>query len=134
MIEKRPMTTEDFLVIMEQNAHIYPEYAALPQDKKVQWAKLNTDTGTAVSYLVDGKLVAVGGLRCIGLAEAWMVTAPEVRDESKKSLFRETKNELISAQEQGIWRVFAETRISENFLEHLGFKKQEMYIMTRTPQ
>ena len=38
----------------------------------------------------------------------------------------------VQAKEQGVWRIFAETRISENFLEHLKFKKQETFVYTRT--
>lgn len=132
-LERRDMTTEDFLMLMERNAEHYPEWVALTHDQKVYLARLNAETGTAQSYFIDGDLVACGGIRMAGLGEAWLVAKPDLLTGHKKTLFKETKREIQSAQQQGVWCLFASNKISANFLEHLGFRKKEMYLLTERP-
>lgn len=126
------MTKDDFLIVMEANADYYPEYDALPMAKKLRIAQLNIDTGTAESFYIEGELVAVGGIRYVGLGEAWMISFPTIRSDRKKTLFAETKQTLIQTQaDQKLWRIFASSRISEHFLEHLGFEKESLLTLTR---
>lgn len=130
MIEKRPMTVDDYLEIMAKNAHIYTEFAQLTDEKKRDIATLYATSGTAQSYRLDGQLVGVGGLFMIGIAEAWFITPPDIREHKAKSMYREVKKVLTEAKEHGVHRIYAETRISKNFLEHLKFKQQTMFVRT----
>lgn len=124
----RPMLAGDFLTLMDQNAEHYPEYMALSDEMKLAIAQLRANNGTAQSYFYKGQLVAVGGITSIGIGEAWLVAKPDILVENKKSLFKETKREIKDAQEQGLWMIVANAKISSNFLEHLGFKQKTAYI------
>lgn len=130
MTEIHPMTVEDFLLLMELNADIYPEFAALPDEKKIYLANINIDYGTARALYEDGRLFGVGGIRFIGVGEGWLITSPHIRNNRSKSLLRETKRIFEQdREEQGLWRIFATSKISENFLLHLGFKDQEKVLI-----
>jgi len=135
IMEQRQMTTDDFLAVMAANKEFYPDYDKLSQAEKVYLANINIITGTAHSYFTDkGEFFGVGGIRYIGLGEAWCATFPHIRLRQKKKLFEETKDVFIKTRdEKNLWRVFAESKISDKFLEHLGFKKEpDMHIWTRT--
>ena len=127
-MEQKQSTPEDILGLIEANKELYLN---LPDDQKKALAHLNIDTGTAQSYFLDGKLVACGGIRMIGLGEAWLFVNPENRTRQKKLLMRETKKEIESAVKQGVWCMLATNSISETFLKHLGFKKQTMYVRVK---
>ncbi len=133
MIEVHPMLVEDFLLVMEQNANIYPEFAALPNDLKRYLANHNIIHGTAESFFEDGRLVGVGGICYVGIGEAWMITPPQVRDNRSLSLLKETKATFIKGRdEHNLWRVFSESKISETFLRHLQFKEHPQgFVWTR---
>ena len=134
-ITTQKMKVEDFIAVIEANAEVYPEFSTLPKETKVMIANVNICTGTAVSYFKDGKFWAVGGIRYIGLGEAWGISSPEARRELTKSELRYIKKEIVERQrdELNLWRVFAVNKISENFLEHLGFAKQDnIFLWTRT--
>ena len=131
MIVSREMAMNDFLYLMELNKDIYHEFAALSEDRKRHIANVNMCTGTAESFFdEEGKLFAVGGVRYVGLGEMWMALTPEARKPSILKITARTMERLV--KENHLWRCFAETRISGNFLEHLGMKKQDMYIWTRS--
>lgn len=132
MIESRPMAIEDYLEIMELNAGVYPAWNTLDDDQKRYLGQINIESGAAKSFYEDGKLVAVGGVRFVGIGEAWMITPPQIRLRPFE-LFREVKKAFIKIRdENNLWRVFATSQISENFLRHLGFKKNEKpYTWTR---
>jgi len=134
MIETHQMLVEDFLVIMAQNAEVYPEFDKLQDEQKRYLANINIITGEAQSFFEDGRLVAVGGIRYVGLGEAWLISPPKIREERSLSLFRETRRTFISMRDgHNLWRVFAESKISENFLKHLEFKAQSGgHVWTRT--
>lgn len=133
MIEVRQMKIEDFLLVMELNADVYPEFDKLPDEQKRYLANMNIITGAAESFFDNGKLVAVGGICYVGLGEAWLISLPEIRTKKSLSLFRETKNTFKRQRDDlNLWRIFATSKISETFLQHLGFEKQEkMLIWTR---
>jgi hypothetical protein len=121
-----PMRPEDFLRLMEMNQGFYPEYASLSQQDKLRVAQLNRDTGIAESHYLDGKLVAVTGIRERGIGEAWFVTTPDIRENHKFLLFKSVKENLpIYRDTLNLWKLFATSRISETFLKHLGFDCSE---------
>ena len=132
-MEIRPMTVGDFLLVMELNAEIYPEFAELPDEQKRYLANVNIATGTAQSFFEEGKLVAVGGIRYAGVGEAWLITPPQVRENRGLSLLKETRKMFIETRnEHNLWRVFAESKISETFLKHLDFKPHPQgFVWTR---
>ena len=126
MIEVRQMVIEDFLLLMELNSGIYPEYDKLSDEHKRYLANINIIAGEAKSFFEDGRLVGIGGIRHIGLGEAWLITLPEIREKRSFSLLRKTKEVFASIRDKhNLWRVFATSKISETFLRHLGFKEQE---------
>ena len=130
----KQMTESDFLTIMAENAEVYPAFHALPKEQKRAMAKGNIVTGVAETYREDGEIVGVGGIRHIGIGEAWFLTLPKNRGkkfaicpetEATIKLLRDVSENFIRVRdEQGLWRVFAESKISENFLKHLGFKPE----------
>ena len=124
-ITKRQMTMEDWLEIMAENGSVYPEYALLSDTEKRAWGTLNLAAGFAEAYLEDGKLIGVGGIRYCGIGEAWMISRVATRqDIQKPSFFRFVKkNWKETTDEHNLFRVFAESKISVNFLEHIGFVK-----------
>ena len=127
---RQPMQIEEFLLVMGRNAAIYPEFAALPEQQKRLIAHVNICTGTAESFFdEEGRLFGVGGIRYLGLGEGWFITNPEYRTPALLRLVTENFTRII--HDKNLWRVFAETRISPNFLRHLNFEKNEMYIFTR---
>ena len=127
------MEPEDSLLVMEQNKELYPEYDALPFDQKEYWAYLNGNTGTAETFLDDdGKVAGVGGIRYIGIGEAWLLTLPEIRQNALWFYRRAKSHYMAMRDSKHLWRIFAETRISETFLKHLGFNRQNgMHVWTK---
>lgn len=126
MIEERQMTIEDFLHVMDSNKDQYPQFAALTEEQRRFLAWLNCTAGVANTYIEDGIIVGVGGVRYIGVGEAWMLTPPTIRDDRKFSLLRHTKKSFKEiCSKCNLWRVFATSEISESFLRHLGFKATE---------
>lgn len=132
MIETRPMTKDDFLIVMDANSEHYPEFAALDMEKKLHLGWLNSQCGTAESFYMDGKLIGIGGVRYIGLGEAWMACMPEMKTEKKLTLLKESRNYIIETKhELKLWRIFAESKISKNFLKHLDFEPADMLVLSR---
>ncbi len=134
MIEKYPMAIEDFMLIMKQNPGIYSDYDILAEDQKRYVANINIVTGTAQSFFEDEHLVGVGGIRHIGIGEGWFLTPPEIREKRSLSLLREARSTFIrDRDEHNLWRCFAESMISDNFLKHLKFEpKPKGFSWTRT--
>lgn len=111
---------------------------ALPllSDKaQIAWAKLNEVAGPGYTWMVDGKVLACGGIRNCGVGEVWGVLSPEAKKKKKELLriSRDTFEEMIKSL--NLWQVFATTKdISPeqaNFLEHLGFEKSECFVYVR---
>lgn len=117
------MTIEDFLQVMAQNAEVYPEFASLPDEQKRLMANGNIVTGTAQTFREDGEIIGVGGIRHIGIGEGWCISSPENRRPSVLRLV--ARNFKRIRDEKQLWRIFASSKISENFLQHLGFVKNE---------
>ena len=106
----------------------------LTEEQKRYLANVNIITGTAESFYENGRLVGVGGIRHIGVGEAWMITPPDVRGKRSLSLFRKTKETFTKTRDDlNLWRCFAESKISDNFLNHLGFEPNPKgLVWTRT--
>ena len=123
------MPVDDLLLLMEQNASIYHEFAALEAEQKRQVANLNILTGTAESFFEDGRLVGVGGIRYVGLGDAWLITPPDIRNRGL-SLLREARRVFTeTCDEHNLRRVVATSKISETFLKHLGFMEPDNKIL-----
>lgn len=128
------MTVEDYLLLMELNAEVYPQFEKLPDEQKRQYVNMNIISGSAYSLFDDGRLFTVGGIRYKGIGEAWMITPPQVRDEKKLSLLKEVRANFVRDRDRhNLWRIFAEKTIPGSFLEHLEFRPQpDGYVWTRT--
>lgn len=135
MVERKPMTEEDFIAVTDANINLFPEWVNYSDDQKRYLAKVNIMTGTAESYYDNG-LIGIGGIRYLGLGEAWFVLMPELKNQDIrraaaavfiKERFEEQRDRL------NLWRVFAEAKTGEDYLLKLGFEKQpNTMIWTRT--
>lgn len=131
-MKRKNMEISEFLEVMEANKGIWKEYDELPEEQKRFLAHVNICTGVAETYYDDdGELFGVGGIRFVGLGEAWLITLPNKR---KPYLLRTAAENFKRIRDsKNLWRIFAESKVSEHFLQHLGFKKQDgMHIYTRT--
>ncbi len=127
------MTTEEFLEVMADNADLFPEFAALPQQQQEAMANTNIVTGPAQAFRdTNGRLVGVGGIRIIGVAEAWLITPKDIRShpdyQKRKQQFAEflkvSKDTFKKmCDENRLWRVFARGTLSMSFLEQFGFER-----------
>jgi hypothetical protein len=136
MWEEKLMTVQDFMEVMRPNEGFYPEYACLSEKEKECLPKLNLSTGFAQSHYLDGKLVAVSGIRCLGVGEAWFITIPEMREKlsMQKLMLKHSKEMLIKMRDSlNLWCLFATNRISANYLEHLDFMPEpRFFVWVRT--
>jgi hypothetical protein len=116
------MTVDDYLLVMEQNIEVYPEWDTYSDEQKKHAAEVHISKGTAQSFFEDGRLVGVGGITFIGIGEAWLITPPHIRHHRAKSLVREARRVFRRNRDDNkLWRIFATSRISPKFLERLGF-------------
>ena len=92
---------------------------------RVDSANLNQISGPAFTILdSDGVPIACGGLRVSGTAEAWFQMNKVAEKQHLKTVMRQCKKRLEEMQrDEKIYQMYARCDISENFLEHLGFKK-----------
>lgn len=99
---------------------------------KLPEANLNQTAGPAYSLFLDKKLIACGGVRCYGVGELWLVTNDEQRKKHTKTILKVSREQIdFMVRENHLWRLLAETKISENFLKHLGFVESEKKLFTR---
>lgn len=92
-------------------------------------ANINQSSGPAYSLFEDGKLLGCGGVRIYGIGEPWCMFTEKAKKENRKTILRSTREQLESiVREHKLWRLFAEAQISENFLEHLGFKIRKVLV------
>ena len=124
------MKIQDFIKVMDANKGIWPEWDSYTQSQKEYLARVNICTGTAESFYDGDRLYGVMGVRYIGIGEAWGVTLP---DDRRPTLLRKARGVFNRmADDKNLWRVFAESKISEHFLEHLGFERNSgMHIWLR---
>ena len=134
MINAENMKIEDFLAVMGANSDIYPEFAKLSDELKKYVANVNIITGEARSLYEDGRLIGVFGVRFVGIGEAWMITSPETRERRSLWLLKHSRREMIRMRDENqLWRIFAESRVSETFLKHLEFEPNPKgFVWTRT--
>lgn len=115
------MDVEDMLYVMEQNLQYYPEYAKLTREQKVMLALVNIRSGIAESYYSDGKLIGVGGIRHIGIGEAWIMPTTQLRRNKFFLVKMVLENFERIRNDRHLWRIFATSQISEKFLKVCGF-------------
>jgi hypothetical protein len=98
-------------------------------ESKRPQANLNQSAGPAYSFYEDKKLICCGGVRIYGVGEAWLLTTDENRRNHAKTIMRVSKEQLDKViRENSLWRLWAETKVSENFLEHLGFEPMKAFV------
>lgn len=127
------MTIDEFLEIMADNANDFPEFMAMSQADKMSMANTNIVTGPAEAFRDEnGRLVGVGGIRIIGVAEGWLITPRNIRCHPDHAIRRQKFQEFLQItqdtfkrmrDDNGLWRVFATGTLSTKFLEQLGFEK-----------
>lgn len=128
MITKRQMTSDDFVLIMQANKDIYP----CSDEQLREAAELNIATGVAETYIEDGEILGVGGIRYVGVGEGWFISIPERR---RLKLLEFIANQFTRIRKaKKLTTIFATSKISERFLFHLGFTKQGYVYSERGPK
>ena len=96
----------------------------------------NAVSGPGWTYTINDEPVAAGGLRVLHVAEAWWMGNEQFLKEAKDSLafqrfiIRNTRQRLKDLCEQEkIYRVWAESKISDHFVEAMGFKRVNAFVM-----
>lgn len=108
----------------------------LTDEEERSWAKINEAYGPALTYELDGKVVACSGIRTHGMGEIWAVFG-EGAKELKFTLGKESKRALKKwMEENDLFLVIATvdktlTKEQREFLEFLGFTKTETYTFRR---
>lgn len=129
------MQIEEYLKVMEQNAEIFPEWGPMSLQDKQFLAKVNMITGVAKTFTEDnGEFFGCAGIHYVGVGEAWCITPPDVRNDKKLTLLREAKRFFSTERDRlNLWRIYAANRISQTYLNHLGFEKADnLSIWTRS--
>lgn len=117
-----PMQIEQYVELMKMNRQFYP---GITEKLMYEIAKFNIDTGISEVHFKDGKMIAVAGIRYRGIGEPWFVSTPELR-ENKFLLYRKMKKTLPRmAASLNLWRMYANSKINDNFLHHLNFTDEE---------
>jgi hypothetical protein len=88
-------------------------------------AVLNQISGPAFTLVDGNEPIACAGYRIHGIAEAWCALSEEAKDKYLLMVIRRMKKEMDKIQrKEQLYKIYAESDISDNFLEHLGFVKQ----------
>lgn len=105
-----------------------PADAAIISGNRECGDRANSDLIAGPAWtIVDGKkILACGGVRVLGIGEAWFLASEEAKSDKLMAVMRIVKEKLkeMRAAEK-LYRIFAENEISENFLKHLGFEKKD---------
>ena len=128
----RPMNIADFLLVMEANADLFPEWQLLSDSEKTKQALQRMHYGSAEAVFDGDQVVGVQGILQLGIGEAWLIARPDMRDK-KFSLMRHSIKAFERLRDVDAYmRVFANTKISETYLKHLGFESDTTtHIWTR---
>jgi len=129
------MTIEEYINVMDQDPIHFPEWAGFDINTKQFLAKVNMVTGVAKTFTEDnGNFFGCAGIHYVGVGEAWCITPPDIRKDKKLTLLREAKNFFGTQRDKlNLWRIYAANRISQTYLNHLGFEKADnLSIWTRT--
>lgn len=98
--------------------------AQIMTPERLQNARLNQISGPAFTVSDEkGKVLACGGIRTIGIAEAWALLGDIKKN--KRQVFETCSNYLEQMiRQERVWRVFAEAETPESvrLLSHLGFR------------
>ena len=114
-MEIKPYHPQDGIEIMGR-----PDFAP--------FASLNQVAGPGYT-LFDGKTpILAGGIRIHGVGEAWIMSSDKIRQDPKL-LMRTIRPQFDKiVRENQLWRLWAISKVSDTFLEHFDFVKQEGFI------
>jgi len=90
------------------------------------WPEVNKKTGPAITALLDNEILMCGGVRIVGIGEAWSAYSEKAKRLYRKTLFQQTRDYMKKiVDENKLWRLVASNKdgVPETFLEHLGFVK-----------
>lgn len=94
-------------------------------------ARLNQISGPAYSAFLNDKLVACGGVRIVGVGEAWALYSPEAL-KHKIKLLKHSRIWLDNmTRNESLWRIWSECpepKPNQNFLEHMNFNEVKAYL------
>lgn len=101
-------------------------------------AQLNQSSGIAFTAFDDNdKPVFAGGVRTVGVGEAWFLMKPEDREELSSGRPNAEKIQMVKIVRQSLdniirseslWRIFAEARKSKRFMNTMGFVESDTLI------
>lgn len=100
-------------------------------------AAFNQVVGPAFTLWNGKGIIGCGGMRIRGIGEPWIAMKEEERlrlggPEYQAAKFQIVKavqtrlNEIIRAE--GLWRIWCEVGLSDNFMEHCGLKKTDAFV------
>ena len=131
-LTSKKMNIADYLLMMDANVHLYPEWAKLTDSERTYVAMHMIKFGSAEGIFDGDECVGVQGILQLGVGEAWMVVAPEVRKNRGQLLRHAIKDFKRLRDIDGYMKVFAGAPLSETFLKHLGFEQDaRAHIWTR---
>lgn len=103
----------------------------LGSNDEIDTARINLVTGPAYSAFLNNELVACGGVRVLGIGEAWALYDKKAL-EKKLSLLKHSKawlNRII--RDEKLWRIWSECpepKPNQNFLEHMKFRQLPAFL------
>ena len=95
----------------------------------INTARLNEVSGPAYSAFHNGELLGCGGIRHLGIGEAWAIYTEKAK-EHRKELLRQSRLWLDKMmRDEKIWRLWSEApENNQNFLKHMSFRKTEAFL------
>ena len=94
-------------------------------------ARMNMVSGPAYSAFHNGELLGCGGIRNLGIGEAWAIYTEKAK-EHKRELLKQSRMWLDKMmRDERIWRVWSETpeiEANHNFLKHLNFREAKAFL------
>lgn len=94
-------------------------------------ARLNEVSGPAYSAFHNGELLGCGGIRALGIGEAWAIYTEKAK-EHKKELLKQSRIWLDKMmRDERIWRLWSESpkiETNQNFLKHMGFRELQAFL------
>ena len=109
---------------MKVEAFTMQHHAALFGEKNLNGGIVNLTSGPAFALVEDKCVLAIGGVRSLGIGQAWAHLGPEAGGHIKSVL--ETARAVLreSCARENLYRVYAEAPIDKpTWFEHLGFTK-----------
>ena len=107
-------------------------YHILGNLDEVNMGRLNQVSGPAYSLFHKGELLGCGGIRTVGIGEAWLMLTEEAK-KHKRDLLTHCRMMIDKMmRDEKIWRVWSESPEdkpkNKNFLKKMGFRKTEAFL------